>query len=568
VDSGTVRPPILASVYGAGRAARARDSNLIPVLFFAASAIFTLWRNTQVAVLVDIAYVLNTATRIAAGDVPYAQFPLVLAPLEFLAQGLLIKAFGPHFFVQIAYATILGGLGTALAYTIARRLLDGAVARPAVLAAILSIPLVPLGIYAIFPHPFYDPDTCFAILVTLAAILAARDRPTPARGLVGGALLAVPVFIKQTIGGAFLVLMVVALLVDALAQPGRRTSFRWIMAGLVICLGLEVSALQLVAGVDNYLTWTWNFALSGRGVTLARISAFVDPSVIWPAVLVLVLAFVTRFLTVRLRAPVFLGIVLVALVARASSPSSFLNVNTLIPPLLLAASVLALVTAARDGAQFETLLPLVLAGTVVGALMSDGLDGSAYGIWPLVILALATLVRDLGRVVEKPAQIAPMTGFILASILAMSGAVYTLTNARLLFADVNAPGPVVRSQFPSLAGLSARGPYVGDLDAILFWMQENVPADDAFVFLPGEDPAFFALGRRPRLPSVYFFDVANPYSPAEIARFADDVQLRWVFVKDRLQLFEEPPLEQRLIVALTDHATLVAQIGPYRVYRR
>jgi hypothetical protein len=555
-------------MFGAGPAAHARDSYLIPFLLFAASAIFTLWRNTQVGVLVDISYILNTATRIAAGDVPYSQFPLVLAPVEFLAQGLLIKAFGPHFLVQIAYATILGGLGTALAYTIARRLLDTAVARPAAVAAVLSIPLVPLGIYAIYPHPFYDPDTCLAILATLAAILAARDRPTPARGLLGGALLAVPVFIKQTIGGAFLALMVVALLVDALAEPRRRTSFRWIMAGLVICLGLEVSALQLVVGIDHYLTWTWTFALSGRGVTLARISAFVDPSVIWPGVLLLSLALATPVLALRLRAPVFLVILLVALLSRAASPSSFLNVNTLLPPVLLAASVLALIAAARDGVRFETILPLVLAGTAVGALMSNGLNGSAYGIFPLLILALAALVRDLSRVVQKPAQIAPITGVMLASILAMSGAVYTVTNARLLFADVNAAGPVERSEFPSLAGLSARGPYIGELDTILFWMRDNVPAEDAFVFLPGEDPVFFALDRRPRLPSVYFFDVANPYSPAEIARFADEVGLRWVFVKDRLQLVEEPPLEQRLVVALTERATLVAQVGPYRVYRR
>jgi hypothetical protein len=200
--------------------------------------------------------------------------------------------------------------------------------------------------------------------------------------------------------------------------------------------------------------------------------------------------------------------------------------------------------------------------------MSDGLTGSSYGIFPLVILALATLVRDLGRVVREPAQIAPMTGFMLAAILAISGAVYTLTNARLLFADMNAPGPVVRSQFPSLAGLSARGPYIGDLDTILFWMRDNVPPDDPFVFLPGEDPVYFALDRRPSLPSVYFFDVANPYSPAEIARFADEVGLRWVFVKDRLQIIEEPPLEPQMVAALTEHATLFAQIGPYRVYRR
>jgi hypothetical protein len=258
----------------------------------------------------------------------------------------------------------------------------------------------------------------------------------------------------------------------------------------------------------------------------------------------------------------------VTLLARASTPSSVLDVGALFMATLIAASVLALAQAARDGARFETLLPLVLAGTVAGALMSQGLKYSTFGIFPLLVLAIASLVRGVARFIERPTGIAAMTGFVLALVLAVTGTAYTVINTRLFFIDANAPGPVVRSQFPSLAGLSARGPYIGELDAILFWMRDNVPADDAFVFLPGEDPAFFALGRRPRLPSVYFFDVANPYSPAEIARFADEVGLRWVIVKDRLQLVEEPPLEQRLVVALTERATLVTQIGPYRIYRR
>jgi len=209
-----------------------------------------------------------------------------------------------------------------------------------------------------------------------------------------------------------------------------------------------------------------------------------------------------------------------------------------------------------------------VARPAVAAILSHDLSGSTYGIFPLLVVTLAALVRDLGRFVERPTQIAPLTGAVLALFLTVSGTAYSVTNARLLFADVNPPGPVVRSEFPALAGLSARGPYIRDLDSILFWMRDNVPADDPFVFLPGEDPVYFALGRRPRLPSVYFYDVANPYSPAEIARFADEVDLRWVFVKDRLQLIEEPPLEQGLIAALTERATLVARVGVYRVYRR
>ena len=556
-------------MFGAGRAALlSRSSVLVPSLLFAASAAFTFWRTTQVAVLVDVSYIVNIATRIAAGDVPYAQFPLAQAPLTFLTQAVLIKTLGPHFLAQIAYATILGGLAAVLTYAIARRLIDGVVPKPTLLAATIAIPVVPLGLYAIIPQPFYDPDTCFVVLAAIAAILAAVDRPTRTRWLLAGALIAVPVFVKQNIGGAFLILAVGALVADAAVRPSARAGLRWCLIGLGVALGAELIALQLVVGIDHYLAWAWTFAMAGRGVTLDRISAFWDPSLIWPGLLLLALVLVTRAVPLRLRVPVFIGVLLVALVARAFSPSSFLNVNTLLTPVLVAASVLAIVRTARDGARFETVLPLVFAGTAAGALMSLGLNGSSFGIFPLLILAIAAIVRDLARFIQEPARLAPMTGVVLALLLAMSGTAYTLTNARLLFADVNAPGPVVRSEFPSLAGLSARGPYIGELDAMLFWMRDNVPADDAFVFLPGEDPAFFALGRRPRLPSVYFFDVANPYSPEEIARFADEVGLRWVFVKDRLQLVDEPPLEQRLIVALTEHATLVAQVGPYRVYRR
>ena len=556
-------------MFGAGRAALlGRSLPLLPVLLFVASAAFTLWRNTQVAVLVDISYILNIATRIAAGDVPYAQFPLAQAPLTFIVQAILIKLFGPHFFVQIAYAAIVGGLATVLTYLIARRIVAGVVARPAALAAVLAIPLVPLGIYAILPSPFYDPDGCIAILAAVAAILAASDRPTRTRWLVAGALISVPVFIKQNIGGAFLVLAVGALLVDALARPAARAGLRWCLVGLAAALGFELLALQLVVGIDHYLAWAWTFALAGRGVTIERISSFADPSVIWPGLLILALALATRFLGARLRAPIFVLMLCFALLTRVSTVASFIDVNTLFPPLLVAASVFALVRATRDGAHIETMLPLVLTGTAAGTLMSLGLNGSTFGIFPLLVLAIAAVVRDLRRLVPGTTRLAPLAGAVLALFLAASGAAYTLTNARLLFVDANAPGPVVRSAFPSLAGLSAPGPYIGDLDAILAWTRDNVPADDAMVFLPGEDPAFFALGRRPRMPSVYYYDVANPYSPAEVARFADAVGLRWVFVKDRLQLVEEPALEQGLIAALTERASLVAHVGPYRVYRR
>lgn len=541
---------------------------LIPLALFCASAAFVFWRNSQVGVLVDIAYPLNIATKIAAGDVPYRDFPLAQAPGEFLMQALLIKALGPHFGVQIAYATVLGGLATALTYVIVMRIIRGALASPRAVAAILTVPLVPLGIYAVYPHPFYDADACLVVLIAIVAILAARDRPTPARWLVAGGLIAVPVFIKQNIGGAFLVLPVAALAAEAWARVSARQGFRWCVAGLAVTLGALILALQLRIGVDHYLQWAWTFALAGRGVSLARFREFADPLIVWPAALIVLLAFVSRLLQPRFRAPLFVAGLGSWLVAMVLAPTAFFEVPRLFPPLLIAASVLALARAWREGPDFATLLPLVVVGTALGALQSLGLNGSTFGIFPLLVVAIGSLVRELAWLIDRPARIAPLTGVVLALVLAVTGTAYTLQNFRLRFIDVNAPGPVMGSAFPSLAGLSARGPYIADLDAILFWIRDNVPADESFVFLPGEDPAYYALGRRPPLPSVYFYDVATPYTPAEIARFADEVGLRWVFVKDRLQLIEGPPLEESLVAALTEHAGLVARVGPYRIYRR
>jgi hypothetical protein len=88
--------------------------------------------------------------------------------------------------------------------------------------------------------------------------------------------------------------------------------------------------------------------------------------------------------------------------------------------------------------------------------------------------------------------------------------------------------------------------------------------------VPGEEPAYYALRRKPALPTVFFYfgDVATPYTPAEIVRIADDVGLRWVIVNDRLQEALEPPGSSELATLLTARAKLVANVGPYRVFRR
>ena len=535
---------------------------ILAVALSLVSAAFTLWRNSEIGVLVDISYIVNTATRIAAGDVPYAQFPLAQAPLEFLVQALLIKIGGPHFAVQIMYATILGGLGTALTFVIAHRLLRDAVASPDVVAAVLCLPLVPLGVYAVYPHPFYDADACVLVLGVLATTLFALDRPTRARWVIAGVLLVVPAFMKQNIGGALAAAMLAALSVDASTRPDQRRWFRWYVAGFIGALVCALVVLQVVVGIEQYVRWTVGFALSARGVAAERFTEFAPP-----AVVAIVLAPLVRGSRPGARA-VALTAAGVALLARTVIDRSVIFAPGFFPAVVVATVGLAILRARREGATLATLFPIVVAITTLGVLQSQGLVGSSFAIFPLLVVALAALVRDVAWAVPSWPAFAPRLGMGLALALVLIGTVYTLSEARLFFIDVWASGPVQHSTYPSLAGLSARGPYLADLDEILRWIDAHVPPDETIAFVPGEEPAFFALARRPVLPSVYFFDVATPYSPQELARIADERGLRWVFVKDRLQLTEAPPLTTAIAAALTEHATLVERIGAYRVYRR
>src|SRR5436305_5172453 len=121
---------------------------LIALLLAIGSAAIVVWQNSRLTVLWDLSYILENASRIAAGDVPYRDFPFPYAPLTFVVQALLIRLFGRALWHHVAYAAIVGAIATALTYLIALR-----ITKSRALSVILTLPLIPLGIYCIFPHP-------------------------------------------------------------------------------------------------------------------------------------------------------------------------------------------------------------------------------------------------------------------------------------------------------------------------------------------------------------------------------------------------------------------------------
>ena len=537
----------------------------VRIALFVASAAFVLWRNSEVGVLVDISWILNNATRIARGDVPYVDFQLAQTPGEFLMQAALIRLFGPEYPVQIAYAAIVGGLGTVMTYAVVARLLREVGPASRTIGALLAIPLIPLGVYAIYPHPFYDPDACVLAVAAIWAVVVALDRSSPAIGGVAGVLLTLPLAMKQNIGGPFLVTIVAILAVAAWRRTEARRVVRLIAVGLLSSLAVELVLVQFAFGLDRYVAGTVGYAAAGRGVGLDRVADFAAP-----AVVAIGGSFALRWMPVARRVTFVAGALLLLAVLFVDLPVPLLFAPGAIPPLLVLACVLAAERMRVQGYSVGSALPFVLLGTTLGAVESQGLQGSTYGIFPLLVIAVACALRDAVWLLPARRVAIGRAAAAFVLLLSVSGAVYTVSNLRLRFVDVNAAGPIERSSFPTLAGLSAHGPYVADLDAILVWARDHIPANESVAFVPGEDPVYFALDRSPPLPTVLFLfgDVATPYTPSEIAQIADERGLAWVVVKDHPQLLTELPDEAELVRALTSSATLVQRIGPYRVYRR
>src|SRR5271168_774545 len=98
---------------------------LVAMAIFVITAVFVCWQNSQIAILWDLSYLLDTSWRIALGQVPYRDFPLVHPPLAFLIQAAIMRLAGRHFLLHAAYAALVGGLSTVVSWRILLRLLTG-----------------------------------------------------------------------------------------------------------------------------------------------------------------------------------------------------------------------------------------------------------------------------------------------------------------------------------------------------------------------------------------------------------------------------------------------------------
>jgi hypothetical protein len=494
-------------------------------------------------VLWDLSYILENSFRMSLGDIPYRDFPFPFAPLTFLVQAIIIKLTGRVFWHHILYCAVAGGLATVTTWRILLNILNDAGRYARLMAFLLSLPLTVLGIYCIFPHPFYDPDCTLAILLCILLLQQLEQRRfPPLRSFLTGAALVVPLFVKQNMGLAFLLSTGLAFLLIGIRRRlgGLRPQYGWLAIGMGAGLAAAFSAIQCTAGLGNYYQWTIRFAAARRMPPLANMAGiYQDYALLWWSAAFFLGVSLLRFnrqrrtaldlLSVCLMAPSFCWTV-IDLFFDEDAPEHAEQLLALWPFLMVVAA-LFFVFSLRRRTELGLALPIILIGTVHGAFLSQQLWGSTYAIWPLLLLLFATAISALFMLLNDPPHRAMLQLTVIVAVsLLISGGFYVWSRERLRYANLS-DGEMVRSKFPALRGLSIRGPWIPDFEELVQFAKHRIPEQDGLLIIPGEDLFYYTTGRHPHSPVLLFDHTVNPFTPEEIRDISRTRNIRWLIVK-------------------------------------
>jgi hypothetical protein len=580
-----------------------RRDLMVSGLLFLATASFVLWQDSQIAILWDLSYLLDTSWRIALGQVPYRDFPLVHPPLTFLMQAAIMRLAGRHYELHVVYAAIIGGLGTVVAWRIILRVLIDRIDRVRsawAVSLLLAAPLTTLGVYSVYPHPIYDCDCAFAILIAILLLqriggeesLQKRGIRVWVRPLLAGAAVVLPVFFKQNMGLPFLLSVVSGILFLLVAgsigrlrrldrslraqAPGSVVLVR-VLVGIAVASLLAVVLIHGAFGFDNYLHWTVRFAAERRLPGFAdMLAVYEQPSFVWTlpcagfGLLLLCLPLARRLwarvLAFSLLSAPLIGS-LVYLFLNDDLDERADNLLALWPMLLILSAVVALIEL-RKGITLGRLMPFFVLAAINGAFLSQQLWGSTYAIWPLLMLLITQMLAAIPSERLPAAKLAPPLAGVVCATFLVCGGLYAMGHERMNYLQIP-DQQIYRSTLPALSGMADRGPYLPDLEELVRFTEQEIPSHDGILLLPGEEPYFFATGRVPQFPVQIFDLTTDPYSAQELLDAARQRNLRWVIVKTRLQSTEDPlPERGKTMTLVTEEFSLHKRLAGYEVYRR
>ena len=561
------------------------------LLIASITAFVVQWQSTRVTPLIDYSYQVENAFRIYQGDVPYRDFFLVVAPGTYELMALLMHiTHGYNHMVQVYFVMIVAFLTVVLTHKV---LLFMGVSRK--VSVCILIPLIFSG-QSIYPYPLYDANVMISILFSLCIILFLRNNPKRSQKwyVLAGAASAIPIFFKQNTGGIFFISMIGAFLGSLILGRKKKdihACIAFIFGGIII-IGSIFLWLIYSSSFDQYIYQTLLFPRFARNpvdavfIILGQYASYVDMYLHDRFILVMTISFCFEIIVMawvkkyvkKINMLPFLfwlftciyGIIFFLYVWNTKTPIVlydsivlWLWITTVFGSIIC---TIVSIVQKKKKEIFHVFLPIVYILTVHATFLSHGIIHSSAHMWPFFLCMIGYIYVTVSAYIPQSIWKGVVCGIfiMLTAILAQA----VIQNYSMGF--VRTDGEIDHARMKTLQGLSTPGPWIQDFEAMVQYVDHQIPHSDTVAFLPGEDPFFATSGRKNPLQFSLLHAGVYTLQPTIIVTEIVQKKILWIIVKREHQTYPCLWISnwEGISYWLNKRYQIVVTIGIYDIYKK
>ncbi len=558
------------------------------------SGIIVYIQSCRWVALGDYAYMVEYAYKLFSGSIPFRDFMTPYPPGTFYIMSWLMKIFGMNNLVFKIYVALLQGLFVVISYLILQRINNDRQ-----LNKILVLPLAFVG-QAMFPFPEYDEHAQLFVLamILLLIIIINDESKSPSKLFLLGILIPLPTFFKQNVGVGNIIATHLGLL-TLLFVSSKSLRIRDVL--IVVSGSALVFTLTLFLLVRNNLLANafydiFSFPAVKRNPLKSLYHISLD---ILSAKFILLYAsfFLTIVLTNKMknRKPLavnrdsinlallvsFVGIplfLLGGLVIKSQVTVAQMDVFSIVSKVyryygglwyltFLIVCILTFRKIKLSGIKALNHLDVLGLMIILMALfqfLSQRLQ-SAYSIWPLLLILLIHIKREVA--VAFKYDLVPQIKFFIFIVSAVNAFWLFASNAAWYQEHLSFNFKPTRSMTKRLNGLACEGNVIPMMDNMFKFVEKEIPFAESVATIPGEDPFFFATGRKSVMSYLHLIDHTFDYDTDCLWNEMKSKNIVWIIVKIETQVKVYTDTNT-LMNRIKNDYILYAQIRGYDIYRR
>jgi len=504
----------------------------------ALSATVVFFQAQRALPLVDYTYQLENAYRIYIGQTLYKDFVLVVAPGTYVVMALLMKLFGLSNLVQLIYTMIISSLTLLLTYKLIKKITNNSM-----VSIILSAPLVFCG-YSIYPFPIYDNNAMFFMLISLNVLLYAFEKKTVALFLIAGILIVIPPFFKQNTGLIYTFLSLFSLFILAIFKSNiiNKKHFAYLLVGAFLVSGSFVFWLFYKNIFDDFIFQNFIFPSQSRpllGSMKSIIAHFITFNTAFLYFLLVILLLILKFKIKNIdfkNYSIILFIICAFIIRMLTGHFPYISITKSFNvwydvTFLLVFIYLFEFSKISKTASYLFLLPIVVIGVSYSSFLSQGVNGSSYGIWPLFFIMIAFIYKYLTDYISSIKWLKSI--IVFTALISVSLGFLIYKNTRLSYVSLN--GELQKASRINFDYIATPGNWICEMEELFAYIDKIIPNDESMISIPAEDPIFFATKRIPVLKYFQLNIVTCPFSKEQIINDIKVNNIKWIIWKTNPQ---------------------------------